>query len=53
MSEIDLIDIAVNQGFAIAVCIWLLYRKAKEEGKTFLTLDRICNTLDRIEDRME
>lgn len=46
MTDLGLVDIALNQGFAIAVCIWLLYQKSKQEGKVLLTLDRICSTMN-------
>jgi hypothetical protein len=45
MNDISIIDMLLNQGFAIAVCVWLLYQKAKEGNKVLLTLDRICNTM--------
>jgi len=29
MNEIEIVDIITNQGFAIAVCVYLLYERSK------------------------
>ena len=46
MTEFDLVDIALNQGFAIAICCWLLWQKSKQEQKTILALNTICTTMN-------
>ena len=53
MGDFDIVNIALNQGFAIAVCVWLLYQKSKQESKVLLTLDRICSTMDDMSKMIE
>lgn len=53
MSDISIIDMLLNQGFAIAVCVWLLYQKSKQESKVLLTLDRICSTMNNMNTMIE
>lgn len=44
MSEIDLVNIAVNQGFAIAVAIYLLYDKSKTQNQVIETIKENTKT---------
>lgn len=53
MTDFNLIDICLNQGFAIAVCVWLLYQKSKQEAKVLITLDRICSTMNSMNAMIE
>lgn len=49
----DMVDLITNVGFPIAIVIWLLYDKAKRDEKVVLALDRIMQTVDRLEERLD
>jgi len=47
--ELDIINWISNQGFAIAVIIYLLYERSKINVRIVLSLEKMTMILDRIE----
>ena len=46
MTEIDLVSVVTNQGFAIAVTIFLLYERQKFNEKIVQQLQKIALIID-------
>ena len=49
----DLLNYSVQNGFAIAVAIYLLYERSKFNTHIAECLSEACKALDRIEARMK
>lgn len=51
--EVELIKFLVDNGFSLAVTLYLLYERSKFNERIAIVLDRISEAMERIEQRVK